>query len=107
MEAMFYINDELRKRPVIIYGAGNIGKACLNELKNNNVEVECFCDSAPRKDGTMFQGKMVASPEKLLPMEKYNVIIAIQDYWPVFSILKSKSDQNIFIYRNAFQIDIW
>ena len=107
MEAMFRVNEEVRKRPVIIYGVGNIGKACLRELINNNVEIECFCDSSPKKHGIIFQGKRVISPEELLAMEKYNVVIAIQDYSPVLSMLESKSIQHIFVYRNAFQIDIW
>ena len=47
MEALFHVSEEVRKRLVNIYGTGNIGRACLNKLIKNNVEVECFCDSSP------------------------------------------------------------
>lgn len=40
--------------PVIICGAGIVGKILLELCRNNNIQVECFCDSSQRTAGSSF-----------------------------------------------------
>jgi len=34
--------------PVIIYGAGVVGKTLLTICKNEGIKIECFCDSSKK-----------------------------------------------------------
>jgi hypothetical protein len=48
-----------KQRPVIIYGAGVVGKALLSLLENEGIEVDCFCDASFKVAESDFCGKQV------------------------------------------------
>lgn len=71
--------DYIRKRNIIIYGAGNFGKKAaeiLNELGFDKYE---FCDRDNSKQGTIYCGKMVRSVCEIEALESLLIIIAIGD----------------------------
>jgi glycosyltransferase involved in cell wall biosynthesis len=49
-------------RPLVIWGAGKVGKPLARELTRHGLRVEAFVDLDPRKIGQMIQGAPVLSP---------------------------------------------
>lgn len=104
MEALFYVNEEIKKGSIIIYGTEAMGKACLKELLNNGVDIEGFCSTILQESGTIIEGKKVISLEELLLMESRNIIITVEDYENIYFKLKEKTKHNIFMYRNVYNV---
>lgn len=50
----------------IIFGASTVGKFALDICKENEIEIDCFCDNNPDKINTLFYGLQVISVEELL-----------------------------------------
>ncbi len=50
------------KRPVVLAGAGEVGRNALQALRRENVEVVCFVDNDPLKWGTTIAGLPALSP---------------------------------------------
>lgn len=107
MEPLFYLNEKMKKKPIIIFGTGAPGKACLNELLNYGVDVEGFCDAGSEKIGTIIQGKRVFSMEELLEKRHYNVVITSEDYEAVAMKLKKEPALYPFLYRDIYFIDLF
>lgn len=104
MEALFCVNEEVKKKPVIIYGTEDLGQACLKELLNDGVNVEGFCSPVSQECGNYIQGKKVISLEELLLLENYNIVITVENYKNILGKLKDKPAQNIFMYRNVYNV---
>ncbi len=105
MQALFFMNEEVKKRPVIIYGTGELAKACLNEFLNNGVDVDEFCSIIPEEQGITIQGKKVISPEELQLREDCNIVIAAEEYEDVFIKLKIEQSR-IFCYRDIYKVHL-
>ena len=41
-------------KPVILFGAGDIGEMCDFSFRQHNVKVDFFCDSSEEKQGKIF-----------------------------------------------------
>lgn len=55
---------------VVIFGAAGVGKKAKEYYETHEgFEVEAFCDNDPEKWGTIFEGKIVISPEELVENE--------------------------------------
>jgi glycosyltransferase involved in cell wall biosynthesis len=63
----------LRNRPVVVWGAGPVGKAFARELRAQNIEVSGFIEVDPRKIGRRILGIPVRSHE---PIERGDFIVA-------------------------------
>lgn len=104
MESLFCLNEEVKKKPVVIYGTEALGQSCLKELLNSGVNVEYFCSTIPQECGTSIQGKQVISIEDLLLLEDYNIVLTVENYKDVLLKLRIKLEQNIFMYRNVYSV---
>jgi FkbM family methyltransferase len=49
-------------RPIVLIGAGNLGRKCLAALRKNGVEPLAFTDNSPAKQGLAVDGLPVLSP---------------------------------------------
>lgn len=104
MQALFCVNEEVKKHPVVIYGTEEMGRACLNELLNNGVDVEYFCSTISTECGITIQDKQVICLEELLLLEDYNIVITVEKYKDVLVKLKSIPEENVYIYRNVYNV---
>lgn len=50
---------------VVLFGAGSVGKLALYALKKKGIDVDCFCDNSKEKQGNLYCGVRVISPEEL------------------------------------------
>lgn len=101
MDYTFKLNEEVLKRPIIIYGAGALGMDCMIELLNLNVYVTCFCDSAKEKQEIKILNKRVISLEELYGMkETHNVIIAAAAFKEIGEMLEVQGVKHLFYYKD-------
>lgn len=54
-----------RGRSLYIWGAGQAGRGCLNQMRNGGVTTAGFIDSDPGKDGSAVEGLRVFTPLRL------------------------------------------
>lgn len=107
MKQLFELNEEIFKRPIVIYGAGNTGLDLLVELTNRNVKVECFCDSSEDKWGIRLMNKKVISLDELYQRKEHvNVVIASMFFEEIKETLERKGIKNIFCYQNHWRVQI-
>ena len=52
-------------KQVVLFGAGQIGEMCLYAMRQKKIDVDFFCDSMERKQGTEISGIKVLSPKNL------------------------------------------
>lgn len=77
--AMNYFEPRNRS-PVIIYGAGNRGKKAYDLLHSVGIDVLAFCDRSTKKQGKMYCGHPVLSPEKVKDEYRgYTLVIALEN----------------------------
>lgn len=67
--------DVLTHRPVILFGAGALGKEMLLTLRAYGVQPSCFCDNNPEKIGTHYCGIPVIGLTELLKQHKAAVVV--------------------------------
>lgn len=68
--------------PVVLYGAGRIGRFFLKFLNKNDISnIYGFCDSNENKWGTIAKGggKIFSIDELIADLEKFVIIVCIQD----------------------------
>jgi FlaA1/EpsC-like NDP-sugar epimerase len=107
MKQLFELNEEIFKRPIVIYGAGNTGLDLLVELTNRNVKVDCFCDSSEEKWGIKLMNKTVISLDELCRRKDHvNVVIASMFFDEIKDQLEEMGVKNIFCYQNHWRIQI-
>lgn len=56
--------EDLKKRDIVLFGAGQNGAAALKAFEKHGVSVRCFCDNNPGKQGTELCGVKILSPEQ-------------------------------------------
>ena len=93
--------DEFKKNEICIWGAGNTGKYIFNYLKNENIEVKCFCDSDFLKYGkNIYRDTICLSKEEI---KKYNnellIIVAIEDSDALVESLKNDGFEKIYNFK--------
>ena len=74
------ILNEVRNKqlPVVIAGAGIVGKEILALCEMEGIKVECFCDSSIKTAGTEFCGfEVVYTPDLKKKFEKALIIISV------------------------------
>ncbi len=67
--------DDFRGTKIILFGTGLWGSCVLRWLNYCNIECSFFCDNSKEKVGTIYQGKEVISPEKLIMEHKDAFVI--------------------------------
>lgn len=101
MNNVFNLNQEVLKRPIVIYGAGSLGLDCLVELLNLDVYVSYFCDVSEEKQKIHILNKKVISLEEMQNMkDTHNVIIAVAAFKEIGESLERQGFKYLFYYRN-------
>lgn len=84
LDLLFGINKQEalnHTRPIVLFGAGELGKELLLVLKRNNVYPQCFCDNDSSKSGSQYCNIPVISFDELKKSHKKSfIIIASQKY---------------------------
>ena len=90
-------SDQKRKK-IVIFGAGTIGRLTHLALKEDNIEINYFCDSDKRKQKYKLENKLIISPEDLYQLNKNNtyIFLANQYFSAILPILLEKGFNNIF-----------
>ncbi len=84
-------------QPVVLFGAGQIGEMCYFALTQHNIKVDFFCDSSKSKQGKMFCGKKIISPNELYNQDRDIMIFISNNYYPLLKKDLSKKDfKNIY-----------
>ena len=97
---MNYNLDEIKKNsnPVALFGAGDIATLAYHALKKRNIKVNFVCDSNEKKQGNLFYGIKIISPNELVS-KSHDVAIFIcnnQYIETVFSFLKKMKFNYIY-----------
>lgn len=92
--------------PVILYGAGTLGKLAWAALRALNVEVDCFCDGDEQKQGKFYCGVKTIRPEELAELNSGAHIFLSNNYltflMPRLERLNFKNIYNcVELLRNA------
>ena len=76
--------------PVIIAGAGIVGKKILAICRENGIAVECFCDSSIKAAGTLFCGlKVILTPDLKKNYTDATIIISVAAIKDVVDLLEN------------------
>lgn len=75
-----YINykldiQELKKKKVILFGAGAYGEMVMRYLADNGIEIFCYCDNDESKHGKFISGKKIISTKEMIDLDNYIVFI--------------------------------
>lgn len=79
------------KTPVIIFGAGNIGRFILECCRQQGLEIAAFCDNALSKQGTTLDGIIVDNIKNLADTHEKMIFIVATSYDHEGIIAKVKS----------------
>ncbi|MCJ9750395.1 radical SAM protein [Neorhizobium sp. BETTINA12A] len=66
--------------PLVLYGAGDLGKITLHALQQKGLSVNAFCDSNRLKQGTSHHGVPVIAPEALADFDRRSIILVCNNY---------------------------
>lgn len=104
-----YIKEKCRQKKVIIWGFSEKGELLYEWLKNNGIEVECFCDSDREKKGIYIEKQIeVRTIEEITEdtwADNYIYVIASQGYFlAIEKILRQwgKKEYVRFFYKSEF-----
>ena len=85
------------KKPVVLFGAGDIGEMCDFSFQQHNIKVDFFCDSSEEKQGKIFCNKKVICPSELDKYGKDVKIFISNNYYPLLKKeLREKGFTNIY-----------
>ncbi|MDR1321142.1 MAG: hypothetical protein LBK56_06910 [Gracilibacteraceae bacterium] len=97
MRELFALNKEIRDfADVIIYGAGNAGKAVFLKLLQRDIKVLCFADSDPEKCGKTHLNIPVVHIDDLTERRDAAVIVCGAYMFPVERELRKRGFHNLF-----------
>ncbi len=69
-------NQFEENKPVILFGAGEVGASVMNIFAAGEYNVYCFADNSQNKVGKTYKGKKVISLGELIQIhDKYNILI--------------------------------
>ena len=92
---------------VILFGASSSGKDALQVLKNMNINVKFFCDNDPSKHGTLIDGVVVVSPDRLLQYKNDIVLISSDYSKEISSQLEGLEIKHYYWFGFCFDFDRW
>ncbi len=84
--------------PVIITGAGNLGKKIASFLFRKNINVISFIDNNPNRRGETIQGKAILPPSEISQQLKETAIWIVSIWSPGHSYFETKKQlANLFL----------
>ncbi len=105
-----YINNDidylkyLKKKEVVIFGAGEKGSKGFARLSKEGIKVIAFCDNDAKKHSQLLCGAAIISLEKLIQMNHDNLMIVICSNYER-DMKKQLLDRNIYNFISFAQID--
>lgn len=95
------ISDELKKFPIVLYGAGFAGRQCSKILKSHSVNVDIFVDDDRTKSGKCIEELTVYSYEQLVDYcrKKEHVNVILTSIYGVQIAKKVEKIPNVTIYE--------
>ncbi|MBI5079289.1 hypothetical protein HZB06_01260 [Candidatus Wolfebacteria bacterium] len=86
-----------KKLPVVIAGAGIVGKILLSFCRNKGINVECFCDSNKKVAGSKFCGlDVIYTPDLKAKYKNAVILISVAAIKDVVDLLKSLGFSNLY-----------
>lgn len=87
-------------RKKVIFGAGHYGKIALETLGRDNVDF--FLDNNKERQGTLFQGKKIMAPEKMVSYkDNYQVVVASLYSVSMVNQLKDLGIEDYYVFSDA------
>jgi FkbM family methyltransferase len=109
LETLFgeYKQSILDGAPLILFGAGALGKDMLIALADNNIKPICFCDNEDSKWGSMINGIPVISPQELYKnySDAYVVLTVLDASKIVMQQLLRENFESNKIFRKDNDLD--
>lgn len=92
---------------ICIFGCGNIGQGTLNDLVEEGIKVDFFCDNDTKKVGQIYNNvKCISVDELREKKDETIVIIATRYYKDIYNQLSKLGFSNLDrIFTNKFAID--
>lgn len=76
-ESIKLLKGKLKKTTTVFFGASEMGETLLKEFKDNDIEIDYFCDNDCKKWGKKLLGVNVISPKDLKTFPKnINIVIS-------------------------------
>jgi FkbM family methyltransferase len=72
-----------RKRPVIVFGAGTVGRWLAQALRDSGARVSCFADETAARIGTCIDGLRVVAPTAAAAAAGHEAVMICAFYSPV------------------------
>ncbi len=72
-----FLGRRIAGRPVVVWGAGPVGKAFARAIQNEGHEVVAFVDLDPRKIGQTIHGALVIHPAAIAEYQTAYVLAAV------------------------------
>ena len=93
-----YKNNQ-KKKDLILFGAGTIGRLTFGALKEKNIQIDYFCDSDARKQNNIIENTKVISPYDLNKFDKNNtdIFVSANYFGAIVPELVGKGFKNIYI----------
>ncbi|NLM03436.1 MAG: 4Fe-4S binding protein [Clostridiales bacterium] len=81
-EILQYAVKSIQTKPIVIFGTGSGGLKVFDEVKKIGIkEFKYFVDNDEKKEGTIFCGKKIYKPEKLLLDKKDKIFIIVASFY--------------------------
>lgn len=98
----FDVNQVIKEKRIIIYGAAMYGEIILNALKNKGLKCYLFCDRV--QAGGEFCGINVISPEQLLQYKEEQILIcATKGFMGIYQYLEDNQFEYIYEISEMLQ----
>ena len=97
LDIVLTVLNEIRnkKLPVIIAGAGIVGKVLLSICKDTGIEVRCFCDSSKKVAGSKFCGlEVIYTPDLKIKYNDAVILISVAAIKDVVDLLRNLGFSN-------------
>lgn len=99
--AEVYLNKRLSpSKPMALFGAGNMGQEVARRLKAKGVDVACFIDDTPEKEGTFIQQMPVFSKKEAFAKYGSNMSVVVTILNPKHSYPATERE-----FKEQFNID--
>ena len=76
--------------PLVLYGAGNLGRTVLARLRQVGVEPVAFADDTPAKQGQTIDGLRVMTPQEAVAEVGIHAVFAVTILNPLLSFLEAE-----------------
>lgn len=108
-EQAIFASIKREGRKVVLWGAGEMSLYVVRYLQQNDISVECYCDSDGKKNNTFFMGIPVFNYEnmkKYLGVQSYHILISTGPQYvdEIRATIVQKEEKNPISYLRGYEI---